>query len=140
MNRTTEIAVAFGCGLLFAAGLVLSRMTDPAVVIAFLDVGGDWDPSLALVMVGALAVFAPAYRWSTRRARPALVAAFSRPEARRIDLPLIAGAAIFGVGWGASGYCPGPAVTSALTGGSGVLAFLGGMALGMLFIRAAASR
>ena len=104
---------AFVAGLLFGVGLLVSGMTQPSKVLGFLDVTGDWDPSLAFVMVGAIAVHAPFARRALRpRARPVLAEAFDLPRRQGVDGPLLAGAAIFGVGWGVSGYCPGPALVS----------------------------
>ncbi len=98
-------AIAFLSGLVFAAGLGLAGMTQPAKVLAFLDIGGAWDPSLAFVMVGAIAVHAVAWQIATRRGIVIVV-----PKA--IDARLVGGAALFGVGWGLSGWCPGPAVVA----------------------------
>ena len=107
MNAVT--AAIFG--LIFGAGLVISGMTDPNRILAFLDVAGEWDPSLALVMVGAIAVASPAYALARRLKTTALGEAIDMPDRRRpITLRLLAGAAIFGVGWGLSGLCPGPAI------------------------------
>jgi uncharacterized membrane protein YedE/YeeE len=136
MDAMTRVAIAFACGLLFALGLTVSGMTQPSKVIAFLDVTGDWDPSLAFVMIGAIGVFAPAYRWALRRARPVLCPDFAPPASGAIDARLIIGAALFGLGWGASGYCPGPAITSAAAGGDGVLVFLAAMLTATLVARA----
>jgi uncharacterized membrane protein YedE/YeeE len=127
-------AVAFGSGVVFAAGLALSGMTKPAKVLAFLDVAGPWDPSLALVMVGAIAIAAIAFRASARRASPVLDGDFEIPSPRaRVDAKLLLGATIFGIGWGLSGLCPGPAVVSLASGQVGavvfVLAMLAGMAI-----------
>jgi uncharacterized membrane protein YedE/YeeE len=127
MDAMTRVAIAFACGLLFAAGLAVSGMTQPSKVIAFLDVTGDWDPSLAFVMIGAISVFAPAYRFALGRTRPVLCSEFAPPGPSAIDARLIIGAALFGLGWGASGYCPGPAITSAAVGGPGLLVFLAAM-------------
>lgn len=113
----------FVSGLLFAAGLALAGMTLPSKVIGFLDVAGRWDPSLAFVMVGAIAVYTTAYRLSRRMPRPVLATAFAAVPSARIDLRLVVGSALFGVGWGLAGYCPGPALTSAATGASTTLAF-----------------
>jgi uncharacterized membrane protein YedE/YeeE len=99
-------------GALFAAGLVLAGMTEPAKVIGFLDFFGNWDPSLALVMLGAIAVHHVAYRLVMKRDSPVFAAAFHLPTRRDADARLIAGSALFGVGWGLAGYCPGPALTS----------------------------
>jgi uncharacterized protein len=103
-------------GALFGAGLIVSGMSQPERVIGFLDVGGAWDPSLAFVMIGAIAVYAVVYRWVLqRRDDPWFDLAFELPTRRDIDLRLVAGAAIFGIGWGLAGLCPGPALVGALT-------------------------
>ena len=132
--RLPSVALAAMAGALFGAGLLLSGMTRPAKVIGFLDVTRGWDPSLAFVMGGAVAVYAAAYRLIVRRLRqPWLDGAFHLPTRRDVDGKLIAGAALFGIGWGLVGLCPGPAVT-ALFGGNGsgrvfVVAMLAGIAL-----------
>lgn len=97
-------------GLLFGAGLAVSGLVDPLRVLGFLDLAGAWDPTLLFVMGGAIAAAAPAYALARRRERPLAAARFYLPEAGVIDTPLLAGAAIFGVGWGLAGYCPGPAI------------------------------
>lgn len=104
--------VAWVAGLLFALGLGLSQMTNPAKVLAFLDVTGDWDPSLAFVMGGAIGVHVFAARWAARRATPLFETRFHLPTQRRADLGLLLGAALFGLGWGVAGYCPGPALVA----------------------------
>lgn len=120
-------------GLLFGAGLVVSDMINPARVRAFLDVTGDWDPSLAFVMIGALIPSALAWVIRRRMDKPLLEDAFRVPEGGRIDGRLIAGAAVFGVGWGLVGFCPGPAVAALTTelwpAFVFTLAMVGGMAL-----------
>jgi uncharacterized membrane protein YedE/YeeE len=103
---------AFGAGVLFAIGLVLGGMTQPSKVIGFLDVAGDWDPSLAFVMGGAIAVFLPLFRLIQRRSGPVCGVKFAVPTRRDIDKPLLLGSGLFGIGWGLAGYCPGPAMTS----------------------------
>ncbi len=103
---------AFLLGLLFALGLGIAGMTQPAKIIAFLDVTGDWDPSLLLVMASATLVYFLSYRWITKRSAPLLAEKFSLPAARQIDARLLAGSALFGIGWGLSGYCPGPALVA----------------------------
>jgi uncharacterized membrane protein YedE/YeeE len=118
-------------GVMFGVGLVLSGMAQPAKVIGFLDVTGRWDPSLALVMVGAIAVYAPSYRWFSARSISATVREALALSSRRLDVPLLLGAAIFGVGWGLSGYCPGPGMVAAGTGAMSGLTFLVGMVAGM---------
>lgn len=125
-------SVAFGAGLIFAVGLALSGMTVPANVIAFLDVFGSWDPTLAFVMGGAIAVHAPIY-WLFVRGRetPTFARTFGLPTRRDIDVPLLAGAVLFGAGWGLAGFCPGPAVTSLASGASTVWWFVVAMLVGM---------
>ena len=110
-------------GALFAAGLAVSGMTDPARVLAFLDVGGRWDPSLALVMVGAIGVYAVASAFSKRLRRPFAASRFHPTNQRHTTPRLVVGSLVFGVGWGLVGYCPGPAIVSTATGASSVLYF-----------------
>ena len=123
--------VAFLSGIVFALGLGVSGMTRPEKVLAFLDLGGRWDPSLALVMVGAIGVHALLRLVILRRARPLLAPAFAVPTRRAIDVPLLAGAAIFGIGWGLAGLCPGPAVTALASGRLPAVAFVLAMLVGM---------
>jgi hypothetical protein len=127
-------------GILFGAGLAISQMMNPAKVIAFLDFAGDWDPTLALVMIGALIASAPGFALAKKRAAPAFGGAFHIPARRDIDMPLVAGAALFGVGWGLSGFCPGPALAALGTGIGPVFAFVAAMLAGMLLFRALPSR
>ncbi|MCS6925756.1 MAG: YeeE/YedE family protein [Candidatus Binatia bacterium] len=117
--------------MLFAVGLGLSGMTQPAKVVGFLDLTGRWDPSLACVMLGAIAVHAPAYRLIRRRSAPIFAAAFAIPTRRDFDLRLVGGAALFGIGWGLGGFCPGPAITSLPSGHTAVLLFVPAMVAGM---------
>lgn len=124
--------LAFVAGTLFAAGLALSGMIAPANVIAFLDVGGRWDPSLALVMVGAIGVHAAAIAWTRRRGRTLDGAALDGAAKKGIDKRLVVGAVLFGVGWGLGGFCPGPALVSAAAGAPAALVFVVGMSLGMI--------
>jgi uncharacterized membrane protein YedE/YeeE len=107
-----SVLVALVSGLLFGAGLTISQMVNPAKVAGFLDVAGDWDPSLALVMGGALTVTAICYRLTMRRGAPLFATDFRVPTAENIDAALLGGAALFGVGWGLGGFCPGPAIAS----------------------------
>jgi uncharacterized protein len=118
-------------GALFGVGLVISGMTQPDKIIGFLDVAGEWDPTLAFVMGGAIAVHAPLRWWVLRRERPLLETDFDEPQAQIINGPLILGAALFGVGWGMSGFCPGPAITS-IGPSSEALLFCAGMGGGMV--------
>ncbi len=132
MKRTI---VAFVCGLVFGAGLIISQMSNPAKVIGFLDVTGKWDPSLALVMAGAAAVFGVLYRLALRQGTPLLAPQFTLPEKDSLDAPLMVGALIFGVGWGLGGFCPGPAIVSAAFGDARVWVFVAAMIAGMLVYR-----
>jgi uncharacterized protein len=113
--------IAFAAGLLFGLGLSLGGMTQPAVVLGFLDIFGAWDPRLVFVMAGAVLTTAVGYRLLLRRPRPLLAERFQWPTLRRIDARLVVGAALFGIGWGIAGYCPGPALASL---GAGVPALL----------------
>jgi uncharacterized membrane protein YedE/YeeE len=127
--------IAFLSGLVFGIGLIVSQMSNPAKVIGFLDITGSWDPSLALVMAGALAVFGTVY-WSIRRPGAPLIAErFVAPTETRIDRPLLAGSLMFGVGWGLSGFCPGPAIVSTTFGNPLVWLFVAAMIAGMLLYR-----
>jgi uncharacterized membrane protein YedE/YeeE len=117
-------------GLLFGAGLLISGMADPARVLAFLTLAPGWDPSLAFVMGGALAVTVPGFALMQRHGRPVFATAFSAPANTRIERRLLLGAAIFGLGWGLVGYCPGPAVVSAGLGQWPALLFLPAMLAG----------
>ena len=118
-------------GLDFGLGLAVSGMMNPAKVIGFLDVAGNWDPTLVFVMVGALLVAVPAYRFIPRRGCPVLEEGFSLPKKQAIDAPLIWGSVLFGVGWGLVGFCPGPAVAALGTGLAPVFAFVAAMLAGM---------
>ena len=121
----------FVVGLLFGLGLVISQMTNPAKVLAFLDVLGHWDPSLAFVMGAALLITAVGYRLSWRAKRPTFDTTFHVPQNRRIDTQLAVGAVLFGIGWGLVGLCPGPAVAALTIGGPPVFIFLASMIAGM---------
>jgi uncharacterized protein len=125
-------APAFAAGLIFGAGLLLSGMTRPAKVIGFLAVGGGWDPSLAFVMVGAIAVYAIGFRMIARRGRAIGGGPLHLPWQRRVDGALFAGSAVFGVGWGLGGYCPGPALVSAAAGAAPALIFVAAMIAGIV--------
>lgn len=118
-------------GALFGIGLTLSQMVDPSKVLAFLNLTGNWDPSLMLVMGGGLTVAALGYRLRGGRVRPWFADAFKLPERRDLDARLLGGAALFGLGWGLAGYCPGPALASIALGSPEALIFLPAMLLGM---------
>jgi uncharacterized membrane protein YedE/YeeE len=126
-----RILAALGCGFIFGLGLAISGMMNPAKVIGFLDVAGSWDPTLAFVMGGALLVTVPAYRLILGRGHPALAGGFSLPAKTRVDVSLVLGSALFGVGWGLVGFCPGPAVAAVVTGLPAVLGFVASMLAGM---------
>jgi hypothetical protein len=126
-----NLVVAYVCGVLFAVGLAVSGMTHPAKIIAFLDLG-HWDPSLALVMGSGLAINALAFRFALRRPHPVWAKRFSLPAATPIDRSLVAGAALFGVGWGLGGYCPGPGLTSVPSGAPSAVAFVAAMLAAMV--------
>jgi len=117
-------------GLLFGLGLGLSGMSNPARVLGFLDVVGTWDPTLAFVMCGALAVTIPGFFLQRKTARPWFSARFNVPERSDLDRPLVAGAVLFGIGWGLAGFCPGPAIVATATGLPAVFAFVAAMIAG----------
>jgi uncharacterized membrane protein YedE/YeeE len=123
---------AIAAGMLFGAGLTLSGMSDPLKVLGFLDVSGDWIPDLALVMGGALLLSAAATPWILKRPAPRFASQFHVPTIRSIDQRLAIGAILFGVGWGLSGYCPGPAIVSLLYGYQSTMIFCLAMVAGML--------
>lgn len=131
---------AFLSGLLFAIGLGLSGMTDPANVIGFLDIAGDWDFRLAFVMGGAIAVHAALRPLIHKRERPLFAEKFPSFPVRRADPKLLGGAALFGVGWGLGGYCPGPAITSLASGAPQVLIFVAAMFAGMYLFQVVQAR
>lgn len=132
--------VNLAIGLLFGLGLVVSGMSDPAKIINFLDLAGTWDPSLAFVMGGAVIVTFIGYRLVLQHDRPLLAPKFQLPARTDIDARLIAGPALFGIGWGLSGYCPGPALTALGIGAAGTLAFVPAMFAGMWAARLLAGR
>ena len=114
----------FALGVLFAFGLAVSGMTQPTKVLGFLDVFGLWDPTLAFVMGSALVVAHIGFRKVLKRSCPVLVSKFDLPTARNIDLRLVLGASVFGVGWGTTGYCPGPALVAVGSGDAGIVLFV----------------
>lgn len=128
-------AAALVAGLVFGLGLAVSGMLDPAKVLNFLDVAGTWDPSLAFVMGGGVAVTFFGYRFALARPQPLFSQAFHLPGERAVDPTLVAGAACFGVGWGLGGFCPGPAVASIGLLAEGTLVFVPCMLAGMWIAR-----
>jgi uncharacterized membrane protein YedE/YeeE len=123
-------------GLIFGVGLILSGMTEPSKVIGFLDLFGDWDPSLAFVMIGAIGVHSLAYHKLIKpRQRPILSEMFHIKSEQKIDAKLLLGAAIFGIGWGLGGYCPGPSIVSIGATSFEAVLFVGGMLGGMLLFK-----
>jgi len=125
------LIASFSAGLLFAIGLGVSGMTQPSKVIGFLDLFGSWDASLLFVMVGAIAVHFVLFRVVTKRASPLFDDRFRLPTRKDIDVSLVAGAAVFGIGWALGGYCPGPALATAASGVWPALVFVLCMAMGM---------
>ena len=126
------VFTAFLSGLVFGLGLILSGMANPAKVLGFLDLAGAWDPSLALVMGGAIAVaFAP-FAWARKRQKSLLGAPMQLPTSTRLDRRLVLGSLVFGAGWGLAGFCPGPAVSALSMGLPPVVLFVAMMALGMI--------
>lgn len=130
-----RIIVALLTGLVIGAGLTVSQMVNPRKILDFLDLlaipEGAWDPSLALVMAGAVVTAALGYRLAFRRSRPLFAEKFAVPTRRDIDIRLIGGAVLFGLGWGLVGFCPGPALSALAIGGPTVLIFVTAMAAGM---------
>jgi uncharacterized membrane protein YedE/YeeE len=120
------------CGLVFGAGLLISGMVQPTKVIGFLDIFGAWDPSLAVVMMAALAVSVPGFMLAKGRSRQLLAARNFWPARDDIDRPLVVGSALFGIGWGLVGLCPGPALENLATASPDVLVFVAAMAAGMV--------
>ena len=126
-----RVLLGFVCGLIFGVGLVVSGMSNPAKVLNFLDLFGAWDPSLAFVMGGAVLVAFIGYRVVLERPAPVLAETFQLPRRQDIDSKLLTGAAVFGVGWGLGGFCPGPAFTALPLMSTGILAFFPAMLIGM---------
>lgn len=135
-----RIIAALAAGLIFGLGLALAGMTDPAKVIGFLDIAGAWNPALAFVMGAGVIVTFIGYRLVLARPKPVLDAKFQIPTRTDIDLPLVGGAALFGIGWGLAGYCPGPALSSLIAGNGEVFALVGAMIAGMIVVRVARMR
>ncbi|NUP10015.1 MAG: YeeE/YedE family protein [Polyangiaceae bacterium] len=131
MKRKRSIGLAFAAGALFATGLAVGGMTNPSKVRSFLDFAGVWDPTLLFVMGGAVTVYFTLHRFVLKRGAPLFDTRFHLPTRRDIDARLIADAAIFGVGWGLGGYCPGPGIASSMTGAVGPVVFVVAMIVGM---------
>ncbi len=127
-----SLAVSFISGVVLAWGLCISQMINPAKVIGFLDVFGRWDPTLAFVMAGALLVSMISFRFVLKREKPLCGECYTLPQKKEIDAPLVAGAIIFGIGWGLSGFCPAPAVASLAFGLPQSLVFVLSMFAGMI--------
>ncbi|WOD38991.1 YeeE/YedE family protein [Nodosilinea sp. E11] len=135
-NTLAQNLVALAAGLLFGLGLGCSQMIDPQRVIGFLDLFGTWDPTLAFVMGGAVLVTLISFRFILRRSAPLLDRNFFVPTRNDIDRPLVLGAALFGIGWGLGGYCPGPAIAALGLGSANPLLFLAAMLAGSLAYKA----
>jgi uncharacterized protein len=133
------VVVQFAIGLVFGLGLILSGMSNPAKVLNFLDLGGipagTWDASLAFVMIGAIAVTFAGFRLVLKRARPFFADRFHLPTTTDLDPRIIAGPALFGVGWGLVGLCPGPALTALGFGSASAFIFVAAMCAGMVLAR-----
>jgi uncharacterized membrane protein YedE/YeeE len=141
---TATVVAAAVAGVLFGVGLGISGMARPTKVLAFLDVAGAWDPSLAFVMMGAIGVHAIAVVVAKRRTRAIVGSAFRWTDRTELDAPLLAGSLLFGVGWGLGGFCPGPALLGAASGNAGAIVFVIAMIAGMVgrhvSMRSAAAR
>ena len=133
-------ASALAAGLLFGLGLAISQMVNPEKVLDFLDVSGNWDPSLALVMAGAVGVAMLAFRFVLKRKQPLFDDEFHLPRLTKVDRRLLVGSAIFGLGWGIGGYCPGPGIAALSAGSVEALVFVAGMALGSVLYQRVAPR
>lgn len=126
-----QILIPLLCGLVFGTGLAISGMTDTQVVLGFLDVAGDWNPALLMVMAGALAVTIPGFWLARKRATPYFSTQFFLPASRAIEAKLLIGSVIFGIGWGLYGYCPGPALAALGSFAWQPLLFVVAMAVGV---------
>lgn len=133
-TKLQSISVALAAGVLFGFGLALSEMLNPARVIGFLDVAGQWDPTLALVMGGALLVTFPLFPRVLHQAKPRWGERFVLPTKVKPDIPLVAGAVLFGIGWGLAGFCPGPAIAALASGLPTVMMFVLAMLAGQLLV------
>ncbi len=131
-----RLVLSYLIGLVFGVGISISGMANPAKVLNFFDVAGTWDPSLAFVMGGALIVTALGYRFILRRPSPMLATSFQLPTRRDLDMPLIGGSAVFGIGWGIAGFCPGGALPALGTGRSEVFIFVAALLVGIIAAKA----
>lgn len=122
---------ALSCGFIFSIGLIVSQMVSPTKVLSFLDIAGNWDPSLAVVMAGALITLGLSQHFILRRSASILDGHFHRPKSNCIDRRLLIGASLFGIGWGLVGFCPGPAITAIGYGSGQALLFTVAMTIGM---------
>ncbi|HEY1090863.1 MAG TPA: YeeE/YedE family protein [Burkholderiaceae bacterium] len=125
------VITALLAGLVFGLGLIVSGMANPAKVLGFLDLGGHWDPSLAFVMAGAIAVGSVAFALARKRSLTLIGAAMELPQARHIDRRLVAGSLLFGIGWGIAGFCPGPGLVASGMGEPKAMLFVAAMLVGM---------
>ena len=130
-----QILAALLSGILFGIGLSVCGLINPAKVLSFLDIAGDWDPSLAVTMAAAVATTAIGYRFVLKRRTPLFAESFQLPTASAIDLRLVTGAAVFGLGWGLVGFCPGPAIAALSFGYESVFVFIAAMLAGMAAAR-----
>jgi uncharacterized membrane protein YedE/YeeE len=135
-----HLVLSYFIGLIFGIGIAISGMMNPAKVLNFFDVAGTWDPSLAFVMGGALIVTALGYRFVLKRPAPLLAPRFQLPTRRTLDLPLIGGSAVFGIGWGIAGFCPGAALPALGTGRGEVLIFVAALIAGIFAAKVIQSR
>jgi uncharacterized membrane protein YedE/YeeE len=136
-RSATKEAAALGAGLVFGVGLALAQMTDPRKVLGFLDVAGPWDPSLALVLGGAVGLSLVSFHFILRQPRPVLAERFDIPVSRRwLEPKLLIGSMLFGIGWGISGYCPGPALAQLAAPNAETWLFLPALIVGSLIARA----
>lgn len=131
-----RLVLSYLIGLVFGVGISISGMANPAKVLNFFDVAGTWDPSLAFVMGGALIVTALGYRFILKRPSPMLATSFQLPTRRDLDMPLIGGSAVFGIGWGIAGFCPGGALPALGTGRSEVFIFVAALLVGIIAAKA----
>jgi uncharacterized membrane protein YedE/YeeE len=131
-----KLIFSYLCGLIFGVGIAISGMANPAKVLNFFDIAGTWDPSLAFVMGGALIVTFIGYRFVLKRPAPTFAETFQLPTRSDLDLPLIGGSAVFGVGWGIAGFCPGGALPALGTGRSEVFIFVAALLVGIIAAKA----